>query len=195
MSTEAKQDYSLTTFDYVVVEKEKLLAKLRENRDGHNAIYEAAVSGYWIQAGKVLEEKRSEFVTALEKTQKQFDESHDERSKAVTEKNLKGVGSFAAYLGFNAQWPLTFPTNHLDDYDRVISMLEFSVADKTRLTSSEFNSYVRNDWSWNKNFEETNISYVKAYTGSCIGWANNASGGYISVSGFADFGSSYLTRR
>lgn len=158
-------DYSLTTFDYVVVEKEKLLSKLRENREGHNAIYEAAVSGYWVEAQRVLNEKKIQFDTAVTKVTTAFSGSFERRNVAITEKNLKGISSFSTSFEFNAHWPLAYPTNRLEDYDRVISMLEFSVADKVQLKSSDFDCYVRNNWSWTQSFASSNQNYVQCVTG------------------------------
>lgn len=199
MTTPTVQDYSLTTFEYVVVEKEKLLSKLRENREDHNSIYDAAVSGYWVEAQRILNEKKSEFDVAVSKTTAAFIESFEERSLAVSEKNLKGVGGFSAYLGFSSSWPLSFPTNHLEDYDRVISMMEFSVADKVQLKSADFDSYVRNNWSWTKDFGASNQGYVQCITGAALGGyligASGMSPSLNLISGFAAQGSSYLTNR
>ncbi len=160
MNTDTSKDYSLTTFDYVVVEKDRLLSKLKENREGHSAIYEAAVSGYWVQAKQVLDEKKQEFTTAIGKATDTFNESFSERDQAVSDKNLKGIGGIAAYFSFNTHWPLSYPTNKLEDYDRVISMLEFSVADKVQLKSTDFDCYVRNNWSWTRDFAASNQGYV-----------------------------------
>jgi hypothetical protein len=68
--------------------------------------------------------------------------------------------TFAYRLGFNTHWPLTYPENHLEDYDRVIDMLKYSVADKVELSSKDFDAYVRNNWAWRQSFLGTNTAYV-----------------------------------
>jgi hypothetical protein len=43
---------------------------------------------------------------------------------------------------------LTEPSNHIKDYDRVITMLEVSVDETIILNASEFDQYVRDVWAW-----------------------------------------------
>jgi hypothetical protein len=160
------QDYSLTTFNYVVVQKAQLLSKLQENRKNHQSIYDAACKGYWVKAKEVLTEKKEEFAKAIDKVEDSFAKSFRERSMAVKAKDLEGVGALSATLYFSSSWPLSFPTNHLEDYDRVINMLQFSVADKVKLSSPDFDSYVRNNWGWNKEFATSNQGYIQCITGS-----------------------------
>lgn len=162
------QDYSLTSFDYVIVEKDKLIKTLKENRDKHDEIYKAACQGYWIKCKEALEEKKKEFSYVVDSVTKRFSFNCDEISAAIEGKDNFGIKNFDINFNFSSYWPLKHPTNHLDDYSRVIEMLEFSVADKVRLTAQHFSAYVRNDWDWKGEFAISNLGYVKAYTGSAI---------------------------
>jgi len=188
-------DYTLGTFNEVIIEKAKLLEKLKENRNDHESLYQAACSGYWLESKKVIDEKVVEFKKALGKTEKDFNTSVDELRLAVEAKNENDLHNFAGFFAFNSQWPLTYPTNQLDDYDRVIDLLSFSVADKVKLTLKEFNCYVRNQWDWNEQFTATNQLYANAYvSGYCAPSAFTASVGTSKIADFARLGSKALGR-
>jgi hypothetical protein len=60
---------------------------------------------------------------------------------------------------------LSYPSNHSDDYERVIRMLELTTDDKVNLTAKEFDNYVRNQWDWRNAFL-LNYSGYTATTGS-----------------------------
>lgn len=177
-------DYSLTSFDHVIVEKTKLLDTLKTNREKHDEIYKAAVEGYWIKCKETLDEKAKDFkeiitdqsadyARAVKGIEERFGVQHDRVAAAIKGKDKKGVGSISvafdyrqsALLGSVGNWPLVYPENHLDDYDRVIGMLEFSVADKVELTATDFNAYVRNRWEWHSRFSMSNSAYVSLTTG------------------------------
>lgn len=200
-------DFSVTTFDTVVVDKTKLLETLEKNREKHNSIYQAAISGYWIEAQKTLDQKKEQAAEALDKKKTEFDRAVSKFQEEfayqasglqlnVSEQNKDKIGGFSvsfdfnSSLWFNGAWPLTYPENHLEDYDRVIDLLKFSVADKVRLSSSDFDAYVRNNWSWRKSFLNTNAHYVGTlYASGCLSpssYAINSTGmtfGAISVTG------------
>ena len=174
-------DYSVTSFSTVVVEKDKLLAKLRENRDNHNTIYLAACSGYWQKCATVLEEKKTDFTKASDKLIKQFNDQYTYIKESITSQDKSGVTNFSVALGFHSVWPLAHPVNHLEDYDRVINMLEFSVADKVSLSSDDFDAYVRNNWTWKEQFVNSNLFYVRSVTG-CMFSGGTLNGGESVIS-------------
>lgn len=182
--TTKADDYSLTAFDHVIVMKDKLLTTLKDNREKHEAIYNAAVEGYWIKCKETLDEKTEDFkeiiadqsadyARAVAAIEERFGVNRDKLAAAIEGKDKKGVAPFSLTFDYRAEgslpylgnWPLVYPENHLDDYDRVIGMLEFSVADKVELTSSDFNAYVRNRWEWHRSFVGSNTAYVQATTG------------------------------
>lgn len=51
------------------------------------------------------------------------------------------------------------PVNQLKDYDRVLAMLEMSVADEITLNAHEFSQYVMDEWSWKGQFLTSNSTY------------------------------------
>lgn len=206
----AGADLSVTTFQTVVIPKDKLLATLVANREKHDSIYSAAVQGYWIEANKVLDNKKIEFDEAVSKAGHQFNQYRDRLGADFThqitgmrhhvdEQNKDRVGSSFSLtsslnvnLNFNASWPLKYPESHLEDYNRAIDLLNFSVADKVELSVSDFDAYVRNNWSWRQSFLGTNATYANSYallsgcSGMLIGNTSvAASGGIMAYSGFS----------
>lgn len=187
-------DYSLGTFNEVIIEKSRLLEKLKANRESHDSLYNAACSGYWLEAKKVIDEKVVEFGKATAKVQKDFDVSVEELRAGVAVQNENDMHHFAGFFAFNSSWPLKYPTNQLEDYDRVIDLISFSVADKVKLSLKEFNCYVRNQWDWNEQFATTNQLYVNAYCSGYAPSAFTALAGTSLVGDFAKLGAKSLNR-
>jgi hypothetical protein len=57
---------------------------------------------------------------------------------------------------------LTEPSNHIKDYERVITMLEMSVDETIVLDASEFDHYVMDSWDWSRFAHWTNTAYAGA---------------------------------
>ena len=55
---------------------------------------------------------------------------------------------------------LTEPSNHIKDYDRVITMLEMSVDDTVTLDAHDFDRYVMDNWDWSRFALATNTAYA-----------------------------------
>ena len=72
---------------------------------------------------------------------------------ALDEATLKG--RLTEYLHLPA-----LPPNHLDDYDRVISMLEQTSEDSVELTQKEYSQFVLDDWEWKNDFRNVSSSYL-----------------------------------
>jgi hypothetical protein len=54
------------------------------------------------------------------------------------------------------------PQDHTEDYDRVIRMLEMSVDEEVKLSASEFDQYVMDNWQWARAAKLVNASYTAA---------------------------------
>ncbi len=54
----------------------------------------------------------------------------------------------------------TVPSDHTDDYDRAIRMLEMSVDEEIEISQHDFAQYVMDDWSWKRDFLTTNSLYT-----------------------------------
>lgn len=56
---------------------------------------------------------------------------------------------------------LVVPQDHTKDYERVIRMLEMSVADEISVTEQQFSQFVLDDWGWKAAF----VASTSRYTG------------------------------
>jgi hypothetical protein len=56
---------------------------------------------------------------------------------------------------------LEAPEDHSADYERVISMLEWSTADEIEITETQFSNFVLDKWNWTERFVGTNAKYSK----------------------------------
>ena len=51
------------------------------------------------------------------------------------------------------------PEDHTSDYDRVLKMLEMHTGHEVTIDEDSFASYVMDDWSWKRQFLQTNSAY------------------------------------
>ncbi len=57
---------------------------------------------------------------------------------------------------------LAEPQDHTGDYDRVLAMLNMTVDTQITLTASEFDQYVRDNWTWALGAKMLNSTYAAA---------------------------------
>lgn len=57
---------------------------------------------------------------------------------------------------------LTVPVDHSKDYQRAISMLEYSVEDTVLLEERDFQQFVQDEWAWKEAFAASNLQYSKS---------------------------------
>ena len=62
---------------------------------------------------------------------------------------------------------LIMPVSHLDDYDRVLRMLEMSDEDVIIIEEYEFGKYVHDQWEWKRNFLQANRGYSFGARSEC----------------------------
>lgn len=115
----------------ITVDKASLLDTLRANRDAHRAEYDKAVEVY-----------KRRFVEEAEKFAA-------EALRRVTQG-----------LPFNDFMWLPVPEEHTDDYDRVIALMEWELADTVELSESDFRCYVLNEWGWMTSFTANTSLYT-----------------------------------
>lgn len=61
------------------------------------------------------------------------------------------------------------PSDHTRDYDRVIEMLEMHKGDEFVLNETDFSQYVRDDWSWKRQWATSNSGYAVAKMSEAYG--------------------------
>lgn len=52
------------------------------------------------------------------------------------------------------------PQNYEEEYDRAIAMLEWSQDEKIELNAQDFDRYVRDEWDWKGDFNQTAATYM-----------------------------------
>ena len=174
---------SQNTLSNLKVSKTELLAIVKENKQKHDEIFEAAEKGYWVEAAEFLKnyqkeqlaERKKNYLKAVRDLKKQV----AKELRLVEQKKKDGYSYMRK----------PFPENHSDEYQGVIRRLELFVDDHLELNTTEFDCYVRNKWQWRQSFIATNSSY--AMTGS---YALNAS--YMpAMSASWSSGSAYINSR
>ena len=113
----------------VKVNREELLKKLRANREKHGIEYEDVLNG-WMQAIK---------------------KSAQQIIKLADEGKLKDIDLIVKHV--------SKPDDHTPDYDSVIQMLEMADDEAIELSQDDFNTFVRDEWSWKRNWGLSNTSY------------------------------------
>ena len=141
----------------IKVSKSELLTIVRDNKKKHDEIYEAAESGYWLEAEEFLKKHQKDQLTALKKN---YQKTVKDLKKQVA-KELRMVEQKKKDGYFYMRKP--FPENHSDDYQGAIQRLELCVDPEIELENNEFDSYVRNKWAWRSTFLSTNSGYANSY--------------------------------
>lgn len=108
--------------------------------------------------------KKSHLLLALQENR---DEHREEFAKAQTRYRERVIEALDTNLAsakagrkIITYIRLPVPEDHTEDYDAAIEALEWEVADEVELDQREFNTLVRNQWSWAEAF----ASNTQAYT-------------------------------
>lgn len=125
----------------ITVNKDRLIAKLKENLELHKADYEEAKIGY-----------RVKLMADLAQTLDRVGNATDEE-----------VLSFKAV-------PFNPPHSYAKEYEDAILMAEWTEGDTVLLDLTTFKQYVQNEWSWSGSFEVMNTTY-KSFAASALGAA------------------------
>src|SRR5262249_42913182 len=80
--------------------------------------------------------------------------------KLVTEELDRMLKAAKDGLPIQRSVTLTESSNHVKDYDRVISMHEMSVGDTVTLDPQAFDRYVMDNWDWSRFALATNTAYA-----------------------------------
>lgn len=149
----------------VVVDKLQLLSIIKDNKAKHDAIFESAVSGYWIEAKDRVNQKKAEFSKYTNYLTSLFNTSTDLLLKRIEDREsltqYSSINVSPAYMNYSIN--LKYPESYDKEYNRAIRSVELNVYDKIELSEQEFNQYVMNDWSWKNSFISSNSAYVNTY--------------------------------
>ena len=205
MKSKSNEAPQFATFNEVVMKKGDLLKALNANKEKHDTLFEVSVSGYWELATQKLAEKKIKLKTALKEFEQDLElsftnlETDINRSLGKIANNIKEkeeLPSSVLYSNFYSKgfsWDnsisLTYPVNHSDDYARVISMMDASIYDTVKLSTTDYDRYVLNNWEWKNQFVST-ANFLLQHTTGC--YYSNDIGSPLLFSGYA--GQDYSAR-
>lgn len=112
----------------VTISREKLVEKLRENRNTHAAIYTEAMEGYWDKLKVALYdlEAAATLLTDNSDTLQAYDYNKLTRPLAQVDR----------------------PNNYLQAYDEAIELFDWDESPSVELNVSEFRKFVLDKWDW-----------------------------------------------
>jgi len=121
----------------LTVKREKVLEKLKENREIHKLNFEAATRTYrrlcMVELKKRLEEMSQ-----------------------IGEEEEVPLHKMQQWLVFS----LIAPQSFLEYYDDAIGALEMSCDEELELTAEQINAWCNDKWNWRANFANATMSYV-----------------------------------
>ena len=165
----------------IKVSREEVLGIVQDNKQKHDDVLKTAIEGYWMDAETHLKKNEKEQADVINKSHKEqlkkLRKSRKDALKALktrTKEDLEKVKSRDRTKGF-AYWGGKYPEDHGDDYLGTIRRLELSVEPNVELDTYEFDSYIRNKWSWREQFLSSNTCYVNSYRNGISGsWASSS---------------------
>lgn len=149
----AKQDQKKRT---IQVNRQQLLAKLRENRAQHLRDYEEAMAGY---KASLLRELESAFVKAKDDLAAHYEKTKKEVESLTDEDISKQSDYFTLVEDVTVE--MKVPRSHEEAYDSAIAMAEWDVNDTMELSYEEFTCFVQDKWDWSRAFENLSTMYKR----------------------------------
>lgn len=175
----------------IKVSREEILKIVEGNKEKHDQILKDAIEGYWIEAEAFSKKNEKEKLDQINKNHReQLKKLRKQRKEATktlkdyTKKDLeiiknKDKNKIAEF----AYWRGKYPEDHGDEYIGTIRRLELCVDKEVELDTNEFDSYIRNKWTWRDSFLTCNTGYVTSYYGTgSVGCGNSNPSYAISAS-------------
>jgi hypothetical protein len=131
----------------VTINREKLVAKLKENRALHAKIYVEAGAGYLEACVEHMKKVRRNYARALKQIEEQVP--------------LPAEGVRWSELDAEDETPQA-PTHSLNAYDEAIELFSWHEAEQVKLTVEEFRHYVLDKWGWKRSWLETSSTYSES---------------------------------
>lgn len=127
----------------VNINREKLLAILRENLAKHIDNYNQALEEYKQALLVEIQEKRESLNSQLDKLE-----------------NGVNNGNLEPLLFLDVHFEVDKPHSHEENYREMIQTFELEVNDVVELDSKEFSQYVMDKWDWNEQLKNQRIFYA-----------------------------------
>lgn len=59
-------------------------------------------------------------------------------------------------------WRLPVPEKHLEDYDRILKVLELTIDEEITLDDAEVAMYIMNEWGWLHSWAANTVAYTSS---------------------------------
>jgi hypothetical protein len=125
--------------------KTQVMERLVANRSKHIADFDEALAGY--------EKQRLERLNELVACAKTLGLSVPAPAEDVTSATKQIERRLLAVTG------LSKPVSYIDSYDRVIDQLGMTSDDQVDMDDQTFDSYMRDEWAWKKQFTASTSTY------------------------------------
>ena len=107
--------------------------------------------------------RREELIEKVKKNRDEHEKIFLEAVEGYREEALKRLNEYIDEIRdgkvIRNYWQMPTPENHLEEYDRVIGLLEMGVEDVVKMSDVEYQSYVLDNWQWKKAFLMSNSYY------------------------------------
>lgn len=141
----------------VEINKDQLVKQLITNREKHVKEYNEAMEGYKLEFKARLENAYNKAKTFLDENYKKL---LGEVEKYTDDDIVKQSDSITLVNSIQVKMPV--PKSYEKEYILAIELFQWEVKESVRLTSAEFNCFVRDEWDWKENFTEVMSFYKKA---------------------------------
>jgi hypothetical protein len=152
MANQARRDQEERTIE---VNRKDLITKLKENLTKHRESYKAALAGYKAMALQKLEE-------GYEQAKIKLDKNLERGKLALSQFDPDDPSGVSDYLTLveAISISLKVPLDYSKEYEAAIDMAEWDVRDTLELTHAKFQCFVRDQWTWTRDFESINFTYT-----------------------------------
>ena len=151
MARAAQRDMENKT---IVVQKHRLIGKLRSNLKQHVADYDEAIKGYRATLAGKIDEACDKAMLKLKADRLKL----MEEVSAFTDEDISKQRDY-----FDIVEPISVemkvPRCYKAEYELAISMAEWESGDTIKLTYAEFTCFIRDEWDWKQSFDLVTASY------------------------------------
>ena len=139
----------------VLVERLKLIAQLKANKEAHVLRYQAAVAGY-------MDTLRARAVEAFDKAQAKLTKTRVERMQQLEQLQMEDLAKMPDSIEIvqSDRLNMEVPKSYETEYTVAINILEWTVGENVEISHAEFLCFVRDEWDWSSSFNELSMAYL-----------------------------------
>lgn len=108
----------------------------------------------------------------LRENRTKHEEIYNEAVRGYQEASIKKLNELLEKIKVNPKerlfFSLGYPTNHLQDYDRIIMMFDQCIESEVELDQQEYARYIQDNWEWSAQFLTSNSGYSSMAASGCL---------------------------